>query len=88
MKQYIFFILALIVLTSTFVEAGKGKEILQNMKESFSKAGSKIKAGLKKIASVSHLACPFVEKFCEDHCESKNQVGKCDDFKCSCVQAP
>nr|C6ZH27.2 RecName: Full=Neurotoxin beta-KTx 17; AltName: Full=Neurotoxin KTx6; Flags: Precursor [Lychas mucronatus]ABY26660.1 neurotoxin KTx5 [Lychas mucronatus] len=81
MKQYIFF-LALIVLVSTFAEAGKKTEILDKVKKVFSKGI----AGVADLNNMSELGCPFIEKWCEDHCESKKQVGKCENFDCSCVK--
>nr|P0CJ45.1 RecName: Full=Neurotoxin beta-KTx 52.1; Flags: Precursor [Lychas mucronatus] len=85
MKQYIFF-LALIVLTATFAEAGKKTEILDKVKKVFSKAKDKVLAGVEDLNNMSELGCPFIDKWCEDHCDSKKLVGKCENFDCSCVK--
>uniref|UniRef100_T1E6Z4 CSab-Lyc-8 n=1 Tax=Lychas buchari TaxID=1330406 RepID=T1E6Z4_9SCOR len=86
MKQYIFFFMALIALTSTFVEAGRGQKIISKVQDVFSNAKSKIKEGADNLNNIAELGCPFVEKWCEDHCESKKSLGKCDTFECTCMK--
>uniref|UniRef100_T1E6Y1 CSab-Iso-5 n=1 Tax=Isometroides vescus TaxID=1330405 RepID=T1E6Y1_9SCOR len=88
MKLYIFFFLALIALTSTFVEAGRGQEFISGVKNMFSSAKNKLKEGAETLQNVSELGCPFIEKWCEDHCTSKKSLGKCENFECACMKMP
>nr|AIX87690.1 potassium channel blocker AbKTx-2 [Androctonus bicolor] len=88
MKQQFFLFLAVIVMISSVIEAGKGKEFMANIKEKLNEVKEKVKSSWNKLTSMSEYACPVIEKWCEDHCKAKKAIGKCDDTKCKCLKLP
>nr|AIX87693.1 potassium channel blocker AbKTx-5 [Androctonus bicolor]AIX87694.1 potassium channel blocker AbKTx-5 [Androctonus bicolor] len=88
MKQQFFLFLAVIVMISSVIEAEKGKEFMANIKEKLNEVKEKVKSSWNKLTSMSEYACPVIEKWCEDHCEAKKAIGKCDDTKCKCLKLP
>nr|Q0GY43.1 RecName: Full=Potassium channel toxin TdiKIK; Short=TdKIK; Flags: Precursor [Tityus discrepans]ABE98264.1 KIK [Tityus discrepans] len=83
----VFALLVALLLIHSLAEAGKGKEVLGKIKNKLVEVKEKIKAGWDKLTSKSEYACPVIDKFCEDHCAAKNAIGKCDDFKCQCLNS-
>nr|ALX72345.1 potassium channel toxin KTx3 [Odontobuthus doriae] len=88
MKQQFFLFLAVIVMISSVIEAGKGKEFMTNVKEKLSKAKDKMKSSWNRLTSMSEYACPVIEKWCEDPWGAKKAIGKWEATECKCLTLP
>nr|AIL48789.1 potassium channel blocker pMeKTx28-3 [Mesobuthus eupeus] len=86
MKQQFFLFLAVIVMISSVIEAGRGKEFMSSLKEKLGGVKEKIKHSWNKLTSMSEYACPVIEKWCEDHCEANKAIGKCENTECKCLK--
>nr|ACJ23145.1 putative potassium channel toxin Tx633 [Buthus occitanus israelis] len=73
---------------SSVIEAGRGKQFMTNVKEKLTQVKNKMKNSWDRLTSMSEYACPVIEKWCEDHCEAKKAIGKCEDTECKCLTVP